>query len=309
MKLKLSFPLILITTLTACGGPKECDDGDVLKQIKETTLNFLQSRDAVGWGQMMNASVEAAQSGLAKAKEQSASVEVSDVFNFRKLENGTRTCKAKLTMQSLNGARSVVMKYDVINYEDGHQVDTDNAYKNLVGRVVADYVTHDQAELDAIRKEKMEARFAAAQEFMAKAPQGNVCADNFDQASFVRDHVDPNLGSWNYEYDEPLSEKVRTIVSQSKISVSGIETYGAAEASNKENLENSKYLYRCTGTLELTLPDGTVDANEQLSQLHFYAYAESQGSHSVSYRHEVEGSKFNLDGPARSIARKMKYGY
>lgn len=243
-----------------------------------------------------------------QSEGEAADVKITDVFNFRKHENGTRTCKATITMQSLNGERSVVMEYNVINYEDGYQVDTDDSHKNLVGSVVADYVTQAQAEVDVVRQAEMEARVTAVKDFLAKAPQGNVCANHFDQASFVRDHVDPNLGDWVYEFDEPFSEKVRGIVAQSKIGVAGIQTYGTAEASDVEHLETSKYLYRCTGMLELTLPDGTVDANDEFSRFQFYAYAESQGSQLVSYSPEVEGEKLSLTGPARSIARKLKYG-
>ena len=308
MKLDFIFSLCLIALLAGCGGPRECDDSDVINQIKENTLQILHSQEPSGWSQIMRASEGVAEAGLARAKGEVTDVKINDVFNFRKHENGTRTCKAKLTMQSLNGERSVVMKYNVINYEDGYQVEADDSYKNLVGSVVADYLRQAQAEADAVRQTKMEARAAALKAFLAKAPQGNVCADHFDQAAFVRDHVTTDLGNWVYEFDEPFSETVKGIVAQSKIGVAGIQTSGEAAPSDAENLDTSKYLYRCTGLLELTLPDGTVDANEEFSKIYFYAYAESQGSQLVSYRPEVEGEKFGLTGPARSIARKLKYG-
>ncbi|QND79216.1 hypothetical protein H4W19_12700 [Pseudoxanthomonas mexicana] len=308
MKLNLVFSLCLIALLTSCGGPKECDDSDVLNQIKENTLQILQSQESSEWSAMMRASAEAAEAGLARAKGEVTDVKVADVFNFRKHEDGTRTCKAKITMQSLNGERSAVLKYNVINYEDGYQVEADDSHKYLVGSVVGDYVTQAQAEVDAVRQAKVEAGVAALKDFLAGAPKGNVCADRFDQAAFIRDHVDTDLGDWIYEFDEAFSETVKGIVVKSKIGVAGVQTSGEAAPSDAENLGSSKYLYRCTGLLALTLPDGTVDANEEFSKIYFYAFVERQGSQLVSYGPEIEGKKFDLRGAARSIARKMKYG-
>ena len=306
MKLKFSFALCLIAVLTGCGGQKECDDSVVLDHIEENTLKYLQSYKVEMWRGLV--SREILEASLAKVKEDVTDVEISDVFNFRKHENGTRTCKAKLTMQSLNGEQSVVTEYNVINYEDGHQVEIDDSGKKLVGSVIYDYVGQAQMEVDAIEKEKSEAKQAAYKEFFANAPQGNVCADHFDQTAFIRDHVDKDLSTWVYEYDEALSQKVKDIVANSTIRVADIQTYGEVVPSDN-NLDTSKYLYSCKGTLELRIPDGTVDANDQTDLIYFHAYAESQGNQLVSYRHAVEGEKFNIAGPARSIARKLKYGY
>lgn len=307
MKLKFSFALCLIAVLTGCGGQKECDDSVVLDHIEENTLKYLQSYKVEMWRGLV--SREILEASLAKVKEDVTHVEISDVFNFRKHENGTRTCKAKLTMQSLNGEQSVVMEYNVINYEDGHQVEIDDSGKKLVGSVIYDYVGQAQMEVDAIEKEKSEAKAAAYKDFLTKAPQGNVCADHFDQTAFTRDHVDMDLSTWVYEYDEALSQKVKDIVASSTIRVADIQTYGEVVPSDDNNLDTSKYLYSCKGALELTLPDGTVDANDQTNRIYFHAYAESQGNQLVSYRHSVEGEKFNIAGPARSIARKLKHGY
>lgn len=304
MKLKFSFALCLIAVLTGCGGQKECDDSVVLDHIEGNTLKYLQSYKVEMWRGLV--SREIVEASLAKVKEDVTDVEISDVFNFRKHENGTRTCKAKLTMQSLKGEQSVVMEYNVINYEDGHQVEIDDSGKRLVGSVIYDYVGQAQMEVDAIEKEKSEAKAAANKDFLTKAPQGNVCADHFDQAAFTRDHVDMDLSTWVYEYDEALSQKVKDIVASSTIRVADIQTYGEVVPSDNSN---SKYLYSCKGKLELTLPDGTVDANDQTNRIYFHAYAESQGNQLVSYRHAVEGEKFNIAGPARSIARKLKHGY
>lgn len=308
MKQKFIFSLPLIALLTGCGGARECDDSDVLDQIKENTLQMLQSQEPAGWKQMMGAFDGVAEAGLAKAKVEATDVKITDVFNFRKQENGTRTCKAKLTMQSLNGERSVVMNYNVINYEDGYQVETDNSHRNLVARVVEDYIKQAQTEASAIRQAKMEERAASLSDFLSKAPQGNVCADHFDQASFVRDYVNQDLGDWVYEYNESLSEKVKSIVAQSKIGVTDIQTSSNIQPSNPESLDTSKYHYRCTGFLRLTFPDGTVDDNEEFGKIHFYAYWDAQDN-KITYSPESEGEKFDLRGPARAIARKLKYGY
>lgn len=291
------------TLLTACGGQAECDDRDVLNQIRKETLLKLKAHQVGTWSGL---SADVAEAAMNQAKADVTEIQVADVFNFRKLGDGTRTCKAKLSATSVNGEHSVEMKYSVVNYEDGYQISMDDAGDKLVGAIMRGYVDRLQREKEAVRAQNAENVREKHSIYQSKVLQGNVCADNLDERAFVRDFVNQDLGSWEYEYDTAVTAQVKQLLAGRSLKLVDIQTGGNNPEGwqTADELADAVTYYRCTADLTVTLADGRVFSEQGVR-----FGAKAKGPQFIGYEVDHSDGRLGLNGVARLVARKIKYDY
>lgn len=293
-KLYVWILIVLSGMLSACSGQSDCDDSAVTDQIEQSVLNYIHDYKFIS-----SVKGDYVEKGMAGVK----SVTVKDIFNLRKLKNGTRTCKAKIIVQIEDGYRAAEMDYSVINYEDGFKVDLDRGTLYLLANAAFDYFDKKAANIWLKDLQAKAAQHKADLDaFLAKSLHGNVCADHFNQETFKRDFVDVDNYGMGHIRMEDVAEETRKIIAGSKVEVVDIKT-PHIRPSDEEHLETSKTIYRCTAVLQLVLPDGSVVTNGDIE-----FRAESQADKLIGYYVGAKlGDKFNIDNAGSIIAEKVEF--
>lgn len=232
--------------LTACSGDMSCDDNDVFDSIRQIVAKH--ARDG--------------------ATDAILAAEITDVFTFTKSDDGSRTCKARMTVQTPENTFAGEFHYTVNNYESGFGVEVDDDAAPLLKWVNNDYLKIANAEAAEQAREREAERQAQIEAFMARFPSGNVCAERVDQNAFVSNDVNTqvtinDVGYHVGQYPPEVEQQVVNDFASAKITIAEIQTVDNS-AENWQDLENSQMKYRCTGTLQamvggVSVMGGTVD--------------------------------------------------